>query len=109
MNILVKGNNWLGDAVMSLPTLRSLREMSPRARITVLTKPSFADLYRGAPYVDEVLGHERGGMGAWMRTVRDLKKRKFDAALILDRTGGHRARLVHGDPQDCLLNVVGER
>src|SRR5205085_10523837 len=43
MNILVKGNNWLGDAVMSLPTLRALKEMSPRSRVTVLTKPAFAD------------------------------------------------------------------
>jgi hypothetical protein len=86
MNILVKGNNWLGDAVMSLPTLRSLKEMEPRSRITVLTKPAFADLYRGAPYVDEVLPHQRGGMATWVRTVRDLKRRKFDAALLLPRS-----------------------
>ncbi len=86
MNVLVKGNNWLGDAVMSLPTLRSLKEMMPRGRVTVLTKPAFADLYRGAPYVDEVLGHERGGMGKWIRTLRELKKRKFDAVILLPRS-----------------------
>jgi len=86
MNILVKGNNWLGDAVMSLPTLRSLKAMAPKSRVTVLTKPAFADLYRGAPDVDEVLPHERGGMRVWMRTVKELKKRKFDAALVLPRS-----------------------
>lgn len=86
MNILVKGNNWLGDAVMSLPTLRSLKEMAPRSRVSVLTKPAFADLYRGAPYVDEVIPHERGGMSRWMKTLRDLKRRKFDLALILPRS-----------------------
>jgi heptosyltransferase-2 len=86
MNILVKGNNWLGDAVMSLPTLKSLKAMMPKARITVLTKPSFADLYRGAPYVDEVLSHERGGMRVWVGMVKELKKRKFDAALLLPRS-----------------------
>ncbi len=86
MNILVKGNNWLGDAVMSLPTLRSLREMQPRARVTLLTKPGFADLYRGSPHVDEVLPHERGGMNRWMATVREIKGRKFDAALVLPRS-----------------------
>ncbi|HUR39382.1 MAG TPA: lipopolysaccharide heptosyltransferase II [Planctomycetota bacterium] len=86
MNILVKGNNWLGDAVMSLPTLKSLKAMAPKARVTVLTKPSFADLYRGAPYVDEVLSHERGGMGVWVGMVKSLKQRKFDAALVLPRS-----------------------
>jgi heptosyltransferase-2 len=86
MNILVKGNNWLGDAVMSLPTLKSLKAMFPRSRVSVLTKPAFADLYRGAPYVDEVLPHERGGMGVWVRTVKALKKKNFDAALVLPRS-----------------------
>ncbi len=86
MNILVKGNNWLGDAVLSLPALGSLREMLPRARVTVLTRPAFADLYRGAPAVDEVLPHERGGVRPWMRTVRELRRRRFDAALLLPRS-----------------------
>jgi len=83
---LVKGNNWLGDAVMSLPTLRSLKEMAPRSRVVVLTKAAFADLYRGAPYVDEVIAQERGGMSRWMKTVRELKRRKFDAAVVLPRS-----------------------
>jgi heptosyltransferase-2 len=84
--ILVKGNNWLGDSVMSLPMLRSLREMLPKARITVLTKSIFADLYRGAPYVDEVIPHERDGLGTWVGTVRELRRRKFDAAIVLPRS-----------------------
>ncbi len=84
--ILVKGNNWLGDSVMSLPMLRSLREMLPRARIAVLTKSVFADLYRGAPYVDEVIPHEREGLGTWMGTVRELRRRKFDTAIVLPRS-----------------------
>jgi heptosyltransferase-2 len=86
MNILVKGANWLGDAVMSLPALRSLREMLPRARVAVLARPAFADLYRGAPAVDEVLPHERGGLRPWVRAVAELRRRKFDAALVLPRS-----------------------
>ena len=86
MKILVKGNNWLGDAVMSLPALSALRAMRPRARVTVLTKAAFADLYRGSPDVDHVLLHERGGVKPWVRTVREIKRRKFDAALILPRS-----------------------
>jgi heptosyltransferase-2 len=87
MKVLVKAANWLGDAVMTLPTLVSLRAMLPAgSTVSVLTKPAFADLYRGAPYVDEVLPHDRGGVGPWLRTVREIKARKFDAALLMTRS-----------------------
>jgi heptosyltransferase-2 len=86
MKILVKANNWLGDAVMSLPVFRSLKFMVPGARVEVLTKPAFADLYRGSPHVDEILGHGRGGPGPWIRTVKELKARRYDAALVLPRS-----------------------
>lgn len=85
MNVLVKAPNWLGDAVMALPVLRSLRTMDPGGRVTVLTRAAFADLYRGAP-VDEVLIHERGGLGPFRRTVRELKKRGFDTAVVVPRS-----------------------
>jgi heptosyltransferase-2 len=87
MKVLVKAANWLGDAVMSLPTLRSLRDMLPRgSRVSVLTRAAFADLYRAAPYVDEILPHERGGVRAWVRSVREIRSRNFDAALVLPRS-----------------------
>lgn len=87
MKVLVKASNWLGDAVMTLPTLVSLRRMLPRgSSVSVLTKPAFADLYRGLPCVDEVLPHERGGVRPWLRTVREIKKRAFDAALLMTRS-----------------------
>src|SRR5436189_296369 len=35
--ILVRGVNWLGDAVMTTPALQRLRERFPRAHITLLT------------------------------------------------------------------------
>ncbi len=86
MKILVKGNNWLGDAVMSLPALHSLRAMHPRARVSVLTRPFLADLYRGATGVDEVILHETGSVKSWASTARKLKTHPFDAALVLPRS-----------------------
>lgn len=86
--ILVTGNNWLGDAVMSLPTLRSLRAMNPGARISVLSRPSVAGLYAGLPYVDETLvpPPRKGRLRSWLGLVKELRRRKFDAALILPRS-----------------------
>ena len=66
--ILVRGTNWLGDAVMSLPALRALRAKCPEARITVLARGWVADLYRREPAADEV--------------VLALGGRRFDAAIL---------------------------
>lgn len=87
--IIVSGNNWLGDAVMSLPTLRSLKAMRPQARISVLSRRSVSDLYAGLPYVDETIvppPRDKGKVRSWLGLVRDLKKRKFDTAIILPRS-----------------------
>jgi len=72
--ILVRGTNWLGDAVMSLPALRALRERQPDARITVLARGWVADLYRREPCVDEVLVEPL----KWSV----LRKQRFDAAIL---------------------------
>ena len=41
--ILVRATNWLGDAVMSLPALRALRQRFPDAEIAILAKPWVAE------------------------------------------------------------------
>jgi heptosyltransferase-2 len=84
--ILVSGNNWLGDAVMSLPTLKALRAMKPGERIAVLTRPSVAGLYEGLPYVDETIVRTKGKLRSWISLLRELRRRKFDTALILPRS-----------------------
>ncbi len=47
--ILVRGVNWLGDAVMTTPALLRLREAKPRAHITLLTPEKLGDLWTRHP------------------------------------------------------------
>lgn len=78
--ILVRGVNWLGDAVMSTPALLRLREACPQARITLLCHEKLAGLWKAHPAVDEVLSFSTGE-SAW--TVgRRLARHGFEAALI---------------------------
>ena len=44
MKILVRGTNWLGDAVMTTPALLRLREKFPGAHITLLCAGKIARL-----------------------------------------------------------------
>ena len=78
--ILVRGVNWLGDAVMTTPALRRLRELHPGARVTLLMPEKIADLFVGHPDVDEVLTFAIGE-GPW-RVGRRLRSKRFDLAVV---------------------------
>jgi heptosyltransferase-2 len=87
VKILVRATNWLGDAVLSLPALRILRDRFPKAQITVLARPSVAELYEGERCIDRVIRID-GAPGArdWAlkwRLGAALKREKFDLAVLL--------------------------
>ncbi len=79
--ILVRGVNWLGDAVMTTPALRRLREKYRGAHITLLTPAKLRDLWQQHPAVDEVIGFD-AGEGVFS-VGRKLRAGKFDLALVL--------------------------
>ncbi|HEX5228749.1 MAG TPA: lipopolysaccharide heptosyltransferase II [Bryobacteraceae bacterium] len=79
-NILVRATNWVGDAVMSLPALRAVRDRFSTARISVLAKPWVADLYRRESFIDEIILYD--GQSPW-RTGRELRANRFDCAILL--------------------------
>ena len=58
--ILVRGVNWLGDAVMSTPALQRLREALPAAQITLLTHEKLANLWQRHPSLDAVMTFSPG-------------------------------------------------
>jgi heptosyltransferase-2 len=53
--ILVRGVNWLGDAVMTTPALLRLREHFPAALIAMLTPEKLRGLWLHHPAVDEII------------------------------------------------------
>ena len=80
LRILVRGVNWLGDAVMTTPALLRLRERFPQAEITLLTPSKFAGLWPGHPALDRILIVERReGM---VTVARRLRAERFDLAVV---------------------------
>ncbi len=53
--ILIRGTNWLGDAVMTTPALLRLREKFPDAHIAILTPEKLKDLWLHHPAIDEII------------------------------------------------------
>jgi heptosyltransferase-2 len=85
--ILIRGTNWVGDAVISIPAMREIRRIFPDAHISLLVRPWVQDIYSAADFVDEVLeydsqGNHRGWMG-FCRLISELKSRHFDLAILL--------------------------
>jgi heptosyltransferase-2 len=78
--ILVRGVNWLGDAVMSTPALLRLREAQPTAQITLLTPGKLRDLWLHHPAVDDVLEFGTEGL---LTVASRLRAGGFDTALLL--------------------------
>ena len=79
--ILVRGVNWLGDAVMTTPALLRLREHFPQAHITILTPEKLRDLWPQHPAVNEVISFASGE--GLFSVGRELRAGKFDLALVL--------------------------
>jgi lipopolysaccharide heptosyltransferase II len=78
--IIVRGVNWLGDAVMTTPALARLRERFPEAQITLLSPGKLVDLWTGHPAINEVTTFAQGE-SPWS-VARRLRKGRFQAALI---------------------------
>jgi len=78
--LLVRGVNWLGDAVMSTPALLRLREALPDTHISLLTPEKLADLWLHHPAVDAVV------MFTEQDTVwsigRQLRQQELDVGLV---------------------------
>lgn len=85
--IVVRATNWVGDAVMSVPALQTLRARFPEAWIAVLARPWVADLYARETFANEVIPFTAGKgwrdlRGKW-RIARDVRQRRFDTAILL--------------------------
>jgi heptosyltransferase-2 len=85
--VLIRGTNWIGDVVMTLPAVAAVRKTWPQAKIAVLAKPWVAEVYRLSPDVDEVLVFEdpgrHAGIPGKLRLANELRRRRFECAILL--------------------------
>ncbi|MFN0279959.1 MAG: lipopolysaccharide heptosyltransferase II [Pyrinomonadaceae bacterium] len=85
MKILVRGTNWIGDAVMSIPALRELRRIFPDSHITLHTRSWAEGLFRDVDFIDELVTFDKH---RWkIKDVYDnsqfLRDDKYELAILL--------------------------
>ena len=115
--ILVRGVNWLGDAVMTTPALLRLREHFPQALIALLTPEKLRGLWLHHPAVDEVITFTPDDrlMGiakkiqimmwpetAGKATVAESARRAAEAIKPLQRGGFDLALILPNSPRSAL-------
>lgn len=86
-SILVWTPNWIGDIVLSIPVLRSLKKEYPESRIAVVVRSPFGDLLSQEKSVDELIcydpdGHYKNFFGK-ISFLQKLREYKFDMAVAL--------------------------
>jgi heptosyltransferase-2 len=88
--ILVRGVNWVGDTILTYPTLEALKRRFPNSGISILIPGHLSDLWKTSPHVDEIISFQkRRGIGSVfedLRISRLLKKKGFDLGVILPRS-----------------------
>jgi heptosyltransferase-2 len=82
--VVVRGVNWVGDAVMTVPALRELRRVFPDARLTLATRPWAEGIFAGADFIDDFLVNGDGSSrpAAVFREAREWRARRFDLAVL---------------------------
>jgi heptosyltransferase II len=83
--------NWIGDVVLTLPVLQSLRRAYPTARITAVVKSPSDELLLGHPAITTVIRLPSGSnFGNWARIkfARSLKKYQFDVGIVFPNSFG---------------------
>ncbi len=84
--ILVMKLSALGDVILSIPSIRALREKYPKAWISVLVGRKSRNMIRNCPYVDDTIvydGGEKISLGSLVNLVKVLAKESFDVVVDL--------------------------
>jgi heptosyltransferase-2 len=80
--IVVRGTNWVGDAVMTVPALREIRRLFPNAHITLATRSWARGLFAEADFLDDLQVHDGSGLRSVVQQVCAWRKRSFDLAIL---------------------------
>lgn len=85
MNILVIQTAFLGDVLLTLPTIQALRSAYPDAGLDVMVTPLAAGLLEAHPGIREVIPFDKRGKQKGIRALlalgKDLRARRYDLVM----------------------------
>ncbi len=95
-NILVIKISAIGDVILSIPSLRAIREKFPKANIKVLVGLKARNSLKGCPYINDIIvsdfdGRDKGPFGL-LRMAGTLRRHNFD--IVVDLQNSRKSHLL---------------
>lgn len=88
--ILIIGTSWLGDSVITIPTIFGIRDMYPESYIAILAKDTIAGIFRAVSAINEIIPYSKKKgfvkYQALLATAGKIRKMGFDLAIIFPRS-----------------------
>lgn len=90
----------IGDVLLSVPTIRAIKENLPGSQISALVNKGTEDMLSGNPLLDEVITFDRSvkdlpltqALAAQAKLIREIRSKSFD--MVVDLTSGDRPALI---------------
>ena len=81
--IIIKSVNWVGDTILTTPSIRLVRRQYPDARIVVIARPWVADVLRDNPDIDDIwVVNESKDPAVFFKLLFRIRKERFDLGIV---------------------------
>jgi lipopolysaccharide heptosyltransferase II len=82
--LLVRGVNWIGDSVMTLPALKALKEGLSGSIISLLVKPWVSAVFENNPHIDKIILYSQLHKGVFgrLKLSQTLRREHFCGAIL---------------------------
>ena len=78
--ILIRASNWLGDSLMSVPSVQAIKAGRPDAHVTIMAPETIASIWKLVPEADEVIRLTNKSLLAARHLIR--QQPRFDVAIL---------------------------
>ncbi len=88
---LIRGVNWIGDSVMSMPAVRAMRKAFTDERISIIANANVLPLFENNPNIDEIIrdhGYYENSIKRIFRHIGLLKKESYARAILFQNAFG---------------------
>ncbi|MFC1454916.1 glycosyltransferase family 9 protein [Candidatus Undinarchaeota archaeon] len=74
----------IGESILTLPSLKKLKEKYPNAKISVLCSSNNSSVYENQEFIDELIILNPSSPSSFVQTIFRVRKGKFDVAFDLE-------------------------
>ncbi len=85
MKLIVRAPNWVGDAVMAMPTIDNIRGLTSADQITIMARKATAPLFKNHPDIDRVvtIDDKSSRLKGPQTAAKAIRDDNYDIGLIL--------------------------